>query len=279
MPILDLSPLPGKVFGKLKLSPEQLLIAIHAQLLAEWALKATRPFLRPRLRCDPGGRPATYRDSSILLMAVVQTAWRKSYDQMVDYVRTHPGLSHQLGFTGATVSQGQYWERWAALGTLPFLFFFMGLVCHWAPYNVPVTFAHNIPTTFTHSAPGTFTHDVPDVFTHTIPGTFGQDVDTEAIALFQYMVTANDRERLWMILVNGVKILQKLIDGELAETINPKDRLCKNRIMPNTWCTIILTSFFSFPLCYMLRLLYDFTEINNLSGLLWFRSNTNMANT
>ena len=126
--ILDLSPLPGKVVGKLKLSPEQLLIVIHAQALAEWALLVTRPWIRPRLKRGPGGRPAIYRDSSILLMAVVQTAWRKSYEQVVDYVRTHPDLAHQLGFTVGNISQGQYWERRAALGALPFLFFFMGLV-------------------------------------------------------------------------------------------------------------------------------------------------------
>jgi len=61
-------------------------------------------------------------------MAVVQTAWRKSYDQVVDYVRTHPELAHQLGFTGGPFRKGQYWERRAALGALPFLFFFIGLV-------------------------------------------------------------------------------------------------------------------------------------------------------
>jgi hypothetical protein len=128
VPILDLSPLPGKGVGKLRLSPEQLLRVIHAQALAEWALQVTRPFMRPRLKRGPGGRPAIYRDSSILLMAVVQAAWRKSYEQIVDYVRTHPELAQQLGFTRGTISQGQYWERRVALGALPFLFFFMGLV-------------------------------------------------------------------------------------------------------------------------------------------------------
>jgi len=128
VPILDLSPLPGKGVGKLKLSPEQLRIVIHAQALAEWALLMTSPWMRPRLKRGPGGRPAIYRDSSILLMAVVQTAWRKSYEQIVDYVRTHPELAQQLGFARGTISQGQYWERRVALGALPFLFFFMGLV-------------------------------------------------------------------------------------------------------------------------------------------------------
>ena len=125
---LDVSPITGKAVGKLKLSPEQLLSVIQAQALAEWALRATRPFFRSRLKRGPGGRPQLYQDSSILMMAVVQTAWRKSYDQVVDYVRTHPDLAHQLGFSKCTISQGQYWERRTALGILPFLFFMIGLV-------------------------------------------------------------------------------------------------------------------------------------------------------
>jgi hypothetical protein len=128
IPILDVSPLPGKPKGKLRLSPEQLLAAIHAQDLANWSLQASGRIQPPRLKRGPGGRPAIYRDSSILLMAVVQTAWRKSYDQIVDYVATHRELALELGFEERTISQGQYWERRAALGILPFLFFFLGLV-------------------------------------------------------------------------------------------------------------------------------------------------------
>jgi hypothetical protein len=68
-------------------------------------------------------------------MAVVQTTWRKSYEQIVDWVATNEGLAFTLGFTQRTqsgqlrtISKGQYWERRAALGILPFLFFFLALV-------------------------------------------------------------------------------------------------------------------------------------------------------
>ena len=54
VPILDFSPISGKAVGKLKLSPELLLMVLQAQALAEWALRVTRPFLRPRLKCGPG---------------------------------------------------------------------------------------------------------------------------------------------------------------------------------------------------------------------------------
>ncbi len=89
-PEVDLSPLPGKPRGKLKLTPEALLAAIHGPTLAEWALREAQRFQLARLPKGPGGRPSCYRDSSILLMAVVQTLWCKSYEAIVDQVmQTH----------------------------------------------------------------------------------------------------------------------------------------------------------------------------------------------
>jgi hypothetical protein len=68
-------------------------------------------------------------------MAVVQTVWRKSYEQIVDYVGADEELRLAMGFSRygtnghlRMISKGQYWERRAALGLLPFLFFFLGLV-------------------------------------------------------------------------------------------------------------------------------------------------------
>jgi hypothetical protein len=135
VPVLDLASLPAKPRGKLRLSPEQLLAVIHAPVLAEWALLVTRLVRKPRLPRSPGGRPLTYPDQDIFLMAVVQITWRKSYEQMVDWVATNETLALALGFTQRTpegklqtISKGQYWERRAALGILPFLFFFLALV-------------------------------------------------------------------------------------------------------------------------------------------------------
>ena len=103
--------------------------------MAEWALELARRWRPPALPEGAGGRPQLYGDGSILLMAVVQSVWRKSYEQIVDYVATHAELALVLGFSQRTpegplrtISKGQYWERRAALGPLPFLFFFLGLV-------------------------------------------------------------------------------------------------------------------------------------------------------
>ena len=137
VPEVDLTPLAssGRQTGKLRLSPEQLLAVIHALALAEWALAMAQRLRPPTLPGGPGGRPQEYHDRSILLMALVQTVWRKSYEQIVDYVATHETLALALGFTQRkptgqlrTISKGHYWERRAALGLLPFLFFFLGLV-------------------------------------------------------------------------------------------------------------------------------------------------------
>ena len=128
VPQVDLAPLSGKEKGKLRLSPEQLLAAIQAETLAEWALFMTHRLHPPALPAGRAGRPQQYADRSILLMALVQIVWRKSYEQIVDYVATHPKLALALGFTQSTICKGRYWERRAALGLLPFLFFFLGLV-------------------------------------------------------------------------------------------------------------------------------------------------------
>jgi len=126
--------LPGvsKPRGRLRLSPAQVLVAIRAYEVATWALQMSRR-LQPRaLPRRPGGRPRRYSDMSILLMAVVQALWRKSYRQIVDWVAVDAALAQALGLSGQpgqpqVISQGQYWTRRQALGLWPFLFFFLGL--------------------------------------------------------------------------------------------------------------------------------------------------------
>jgi hypothetical protein len=127
VPQVDLAPLAGKPTGKLRLSPKQLLTVIQAETLADWSLGMAHRLHPPALPAGRGGRPRLYSDRSILLMALVQIVWRKSYEQIVDYVATHPELAAALGFTQGSICKGRYWERRMTLGLLPFLFFFLGL--------------------------------------------------------------------------------------------------------------------------------------------------------
>lgn len=55
---LDLSPISGKMHGKLKLSPEQLLTVIQGLAMALWALTISMRFTRLRLKRRPGGASA-----------------------------------------------------------------------------------------------------------------------------------------------------------------------------------------------------------------------------
>lgn len=135
LPKVDLSPIAAKPHGQLWLEPDRFLAVIQAQLVARWAIEMARQVSRPRLKRGPGGRPATYRDETILLMAIVQTAWRMSYADIVDYVASHEDFAQQIGFRPnersghiETICQGHYWERRARLGVLPLLFFFLALV-------------------------------------------------------------------------------------------------------------------------------------------------------
>src|SRR5262249_61110960 len=131
---LALTHLPCRARGRLWLAPEALLRAIHAPTLARWALELAR-FLRPlALPRGPGGRPPLYRDETVLLLAVVQTAWRLSYSEVVDYLASHDALADTIGCpprqpngTRRTIRPRQYWARPAALGVAPLGFLFPGV--------------------------------------------------------------------------------------------------------------------------------------------------------
>jgi len=125
----DLSPFPAKLTKRLWVSPTQFLVTTHAQVMAEWALA-----MRARIgRCLPTssrrGPKSVYRDSSVMVTALIQVAWQLGYEDTVDYLRAHPEAAHAAGFPeGRVISVGQYWVRRRALGILPFWFFFIGMV-------------------------------------------------------------------------------------------------------------------------------------------------------
>lgn len=129
--VLDLpepEPLPKREGKRLWVDPATFLTVIQALPLAEWALTfrpwSRGPALPPPVRRGP---KSVYRDASILLVALVQIAWRFSYEEVIDYLRCHPQAAQAAGFSGPVISVGQYWTRRRALGILPFWLFFVGL--------------------------------------------------------------------------------------------------------------------------------------------------------
>jgi len=127
LPAFDLSPLPGKGLGKLRLTPEELLRVIHAQALAAWSCRWQPGFLLSQNQEYPCGSSSDLSDSSILLMALVQTVWRKSYEPGHRLCGKPSWLGPTTWFLRAYDFQRTYWERRQDLGGMPFMFFFLGL--------------------------------------------------------------------------------------------------------------------------------------------------------
>jgi hypothetical protein len=125
----DLSALPARLTKRLWVTPDEFLLTIQAMVIAEWAIRLSNFFLRRLPAPSRRGPKQVYRDSSVLLMALIQVAWQMGYETVVDYFRAHPEAALAAGFgDGCVISIGQYWERRRILGILPFWFFFIGMV-------------------------------------------------------------------------------------------------------------------------------------------------------
>jgi len=127
LPSVDISQLPAKLSKRLWVEPSELVRILHAPQLAEWALATSQ--WQPRLpEAVRRGRKVVYRDSSILVMALIQVAWQMSYEEIVDYLRSHPATAQAIGFgDGRVIGVSQYWERRRSLGIFPFWLFFVAL--------------------------------------------------------------------------------------------------------------------------------------------------------
>lgn len=128
-PWTDVGQLPAKLTKRLWVNPTEFLTTTHALAMAEWAV-AMGGHIRPSLPTPSRRGPKmVYRDSSVIVMALIHVAWQLSYEEVVDYFRAHCDAAVTAGFAqGRVISVGQYWERRRALGILPFWFFFVGMV-------------------------------------------------------------------------------------------------------------------------------------------------------
>jgi len=141
-PGLDLRQLPARLTHYLGLTPLEFLTAINALTLAQWAVKASRWWLP---LCLPGSRRGpkqVYNDASILLLALVQTAWQMPYHVVIQYLKKQHELAVAIGFPcdaqgyPRIISQGHYWQRRQDLGLMPLLLFMIGLVWQLARLGV-----------------------------------------------------------------------------------------------------------------------------------------------
>src|SRR5262245_41851497 len=66
---------------------------LHLLTLCRLAVRLAHRRCPPPLPAGPGGAPRTYSEASLLLIALLRTLWRLSYQDMRDWLRAWPELA------------------------------------------------------------------------------------------------------------------------------------------------------------------------------------------
>jgi hypothetical protein len=66
---------------------------LHLLTLCGLAVRLAHRRCPPPLPAGPGGAPRTYSEESLLLIALLRTLWRLSYEDMRDWLRSWPALA------------------------------------------------------------------------------------------------------------------------------------------------------------------------------------------
>src|SRR6266542_121253 len=76
---------------------------LHLLALCHLAVQLAHRRCPPPLPTGPGGRPRTYCEESFLLIALLKTLWRLSYQDVHDWLESWPALALACGLPlGAT---------------------------------------------------------------------------------------------------------------------------------------------------------------------------------
>src|SRR2546429_5996571 len=70
-----------------------LIETLHLLALCRLAVQVAHRRCPPPLPKGAGGRPRTYRDESFVLIALLKTLWRLSYQDMHDWLESWPALA------------------------------------------------------------------------------------------------------------------------------------------------------------------------------------------
>src|SRR5437763_14825540 len=82
-----------------------LVTSLHLLTLCRLAVRLAHRRCPPPLSAGPGGSPRTYSEESLLLIALVRTLWRLSYQDMHDWLKSWPALALACGLP--LTKQGQ----------------------------------------------------------------------------------------------------------------------------------------------------------------------------
>lgn len=102
-----------------------LVTRLHLLALCRIAVRVSQRWCPPPLPAGPGGRPRVYTDASLLLIALLRTLWRLSYDEVRDWLCDWPALALACGLPMDPAghpripSKGQMSKRWQRAGAPP----------------------------------------------------------------------------------------------------------------------------------------------------------------
>jgi transposase len=106
-------------------------MTLHLLALCRLAVRAAHRRCPPPLPAGPGGAPRVYAEESLLLIALLRTLWRLSYQDMHDWLVAWPALAEACGLPRdrrghlRVPSASQQWKRAAAAGAPPFEMLFV----------------------------------------------------------------------------------------------------------------------------------------------------------
>ena len=86
-----------KVGPALHLDALTLVSGLHLLALCRLAVRLARRHCPPPLPAGPGGRPRCYREESLLLLGLLRTLWRLSYQDLHDWLVAWPALARACG--------------------------------------------------------------------------------------------------------------------------------------------------------------------------------------
>ena len=102
-----------------------LIKTLHLLALCRLAVQVAHRRCPPPLPKGAGGRPRSYREESLLLIALLKTLWRLSYQDVHDWLKSWPALALACGLPLGSdgnpriPSPSQLCKRWQAAGAPP----------------------------------------------------------------------------------------------------------------------------------------------------------------
>jgi hypothetical protein len=142
VPYVSTAPVPPPAYHRIRaqvgpalhIDALTLVTRLHLLALCRLAVRLAQRHCPPPLPAGPGGRPPVYHEETLLLIALLRTLWRLSYQDMHDWLADWPALARACGLPhdrqgGVRVpSPAQQCKRAQRVGAPPYELLFVVLV-------------------------------------------------------------------------------------------------------------------------------------------------------